>query len=220
MHDPKFYLDPASHELTELLEHDPSWNDASADAYAFLDGPTVRFGQNWLDLARLIAKNPRISCKIQKYHRVDDGPFRPAFAHPATVIIDFYLFQPSADPHSAFQAQLTGKVVSVVDPDAFAAKDQLLPVLSPLFDITFDYDPLRGIGLFQQLSLTHHWTQRPNALPYLMTTINLELMRSQVRVISLADKIITVGPEPEHTNTGTKPSDQTPPVPNRRVAES
>lgn len=161
------------------------------DAYIFTNGPRVATGKKWLDFAAELSKQPRLDCKIQRYHRLDDGTFHPTFSQPVTVIIEFDMVLPSVDPYSMFQAQLIGRPIAVCDLDAVAANDQFLAsfVLGK-FDITFDYIIERGIGLFQKLEICHDWTRRHNALPHLFSSINMELLRADLKVVDMTGKFV------------------------------
>lgn len=159
---------------------------ASASAYIFLNGPKVAVGRNWLNFAEELSKQPRLDCKIQRYHRLDDGTFHPTFSQPATVTIEFDTVLPSVDPYSMFQAQLVGRPIAVCDLDAVAANDKFLASFDlGEFDVTFDYIIERGIGLFQKLEARHDWAQQHNALPHLISSVNIELMRSELKVVDM-----------------------------------
>ena len=162
------------------------------NTYVITDGPSGRTVQ---DIREQLEQQRIYACRLQNYRRITqtDEPsvkstdFRHAFAHPTRLTIEFSpeLVLPPANPYSVFTARVICHTRYACEPDDVAAQDPLLSILRLNPDITLDYICNRGIGIIQDVGWDCEQHRDHNITPLLLTTINLDALQDELKIIDL-----------------------------------
>lgn len=143
------------------------------NAYVISGGPTSR---SLPDLLLAIGKSPRQQCFLQRYCREPSGAFAKSFAHSIRINFCPTFCQKRPESHNGFCVSLRGNVEAIYDLDKVSGSDAVIALLqNPELETQLSYDPERGLGIIEDISCTHNWTDQDAVLPHLLTAINLSL---------------------------------------------